>query len=133
MCCIVVGTSVIIQYDFKKHLFVAASIALCGIDIGGFLSPIILERLLTSFDFSTVFLLLASLMAMFSVLTIIFKPVKLSEETISIKMNGSKPSRDEKDHSILKERPMLDTTVLKSPPILIIYVASMVLHFLGNF
>ena len=133
MCSIICGTSVIIPHHFSKHLFVAASVALSGIDFGGFLSPIILESLLTKLSLSSVFLLLGCLMAMCSIFTIVLKPISKSDDDIkSDKIKESQAQCEKKENESSRRPVLIDRSVLTSPPIVIIYVASIILHVIGK-
>ena len=131
MCCIIVCSSVIVPQHFTKYMASATSIAISGIDIGGFLSPIIMEQLLTIFRWNTVFLLLGCFIAISSIAAITFKPVDYSKEN---EKSESKSSVDFKESYCANDRKMsvIDTSIFKSPPIVILYVSAIILHFLGR-
>ena len=132
MCCILVCSSVIVPQHFVKYLALATSIAITGIDIGGFVSPIIMEQLLTIFRWSTVFLFIGCFVAVSSVLSITFKPVEHLKETPS-EQNKKAKSDSENDLYLEKKRkPIIDTSVFKSPPIVILYVTAFIQHFMGK-
>ena len=102
-------------------MYVAASIALSGIEFGGFLSPIIIEQILRIFTWNTVFLLLGSQMALLSTLTLLFRHTK------------PRPGENQTDKSEKVKPVLIDTSVFKSPPLIIMYISAVILHFLGDF